>query len=699
MSKTFLEALTSVGKNLKTEIAELEVALNDKVDNSTIESTVSNAITNNATINKLDNNFKKVFTNLTTNGDLRGWTQMGNDSCALSFSSNIATITLNTNDTMMFALKNTTEVAIDTTHLYYVSAFVNVENADNCRSVYLSIDGNTASAQNKTGEVLSPNAGVWYHLSGIVQPKPSVAGNVRLRVCFMRDSLSDTYNTEKMQIKQLRIIDLTYTYGVGNEPPKEFMDRLINGEEILTDTIITASLGTLESSYLYSSEISKNSQVGYVNVKEKYQLDNTGVLDVSDKIDEIFENEPEYTTLYFPDGKYLVSRGFVIPKSFTIIGEMGSDIEWCGTRFVIADGTSNITLFSDIEGNWDRINYKNFAILSTSFTYSQNTSIVSQNGDVKDKYSYSIVNENVNGIKMCFGGSYADNVRFYGLSGTALNTYVFNYVTNCYAERCYKPFVIKTDNSVLNLRTQWCYQGYEITGTANSVNNIRCDGIATYGLIVRKDGNSIENVCFDQVNWAGVYITGASSVRVTGNLGRCAQYYADFERSNVPIEDSYKAAHIYIENSQFVQFDCLSGYAQIIDTSTPDAKAPVYKIVSAGTCNNIDARFTGNSKTTYSNGLDVHSALDSEIIEELLCVMSGTFSGYISFNGKQIKIKRGTSDNLSYVSCDNVYCYNTTDITTLTPKYVGQLITYNNALYIGVSLTTGGWLNLTSLKN
>ncbi len=106
----------------------------------------------------------------------------------------------------------------------YVKYNARVTNAV-CSKFRIEVDGASGGAdQNK--EFATPTENVWYGLSNVFTQPADVSGAIMVKIAhFYADK--DTANGKVMEVKKAIAIDLTSTFGVGNEPTADEMDSVL----------------------------------------------------------------------------------------------------------------------------------------------------------------------------------------------------------------------------------------------------------------------------------------------------------------------------------------------------------------------------------------------------------------------------------------------------------------------------------------
>ena len=275
----------------------------------------------------------------------------------------------------------------------------------------------------------------------------------------------------------------------------------------------------------------KENSVKWINVVE-LGIDNTGLSDISDKLQEIINNVPDYSTLYFPSGKYLFNKGVTDDKRLTFKGDSYfiTDIPRlkAGHTEFITKGKSNITILNFTDGQHvvKGISFYSDS-LSTTETQSEPTS-----KNPKFHWQTSKTFDNVNAIKDLTNivGSYYENIYISGFSGVGIEMGYYSTLNNAMIFSCGLGLKSGIDSIVTNSKMWGCSDSaYIKVGT--SLNNIRAEEVEKVG--IKTEGSTkFNNVTIDQCGYCGLYIIdGAKEITFNGKITRCSQYYfnTDFE--------------------------------------------------------------------------------------------------------------------------------------------------------------------------
>src|SRR5690606_11362483 len=105
----------------------------------------------------------------------------------------------------------------------FVRLRARVTNSD-CLSITPSIRGRSGGIH-VIGIQNNPVSGQWYTLSGIAVVDTTFVGDLFLRINSSYPDGATSLN-KTTEIQEVLIIDLTATFGVGNEPTKEECDKI-----------------------------------------------------------------------------------------------------------------------------------------------------------------------------------------------------------------------------------------------------------------------------------------------------------------------------------------------------------------------------------------------------------------------------------------------------------------------------------------
>jgi len=157
------------------------------------------------------------ITNLVSNGDFSdGTTGWGGSTSTLSAENNILSDTCNGE---FYAGAAYQSKSLDSTHKYFLRAKARVTNAV---ALSLRITMQTF-ATNIVVEQENPSENEWYTLYGVHTPDES-ANSVKV---YQGYADSATANGKVMEVQEVLAIDLTETFGAGNEPTADEIETLI----------------------------------------------------------------------------------------------------------------------------------------------------------------------------------------------------------------------------------------------------------------------------------------------------------------------------------------------------------------------------------------------------------------------------------------------------------------------------------------
>lgn len=122
-----------------------------------------------------------------------------------------------------------------------------------CTKIRIEVDGASGGAdQNK--EFATPTENVWYGLSNVFTQPADVSGAIMVKIAhFYADK--DTANGKVMEVKKAIAIDLTSTFGAGNEPTVAEMDMVLacfddswfNGTRNISKALLVLALNKLRA--------------------------------------------------------------------------------------------------------------------------------------------------------------------------------------------------------------------------------------------------------------------------------------------------------------------------------------------------------------------------------------------------------------------------------------------------------------------
>lgn len=436
---------------------------------------------------------------------------------------------------------------------------------------------------------------------------------------------------------------------------------------IKNDDLLTRE--SFDDSIIREIEILNKSKTNYINVVE-HGIDNTGVEEISNKLQLLLDNAPVGSCLYFPSGVYLFEHGITINKMITLCGDSDTFYEdnlnektQSSTIFKLKDGVSDVTIITT--GDNVRCKIKNIFLKSSSFkcvwakqTYDteKNMWIVNIPDGVKGlRYKEEVREKNVNGIIMNPKSSYyseLSNVYVEGFSGVGIKTGVYNFVNNVSSFNCHIGIEFGIDTQATLCRSQCCGYGFVVSGIATIMNNCRCDEIVYDGLVVKSGFLDCSGYFSDQTGHSAIRISEGYNINIVANINRCCTFFSggDFKST----EDKYKGAFsmINIEGNVSRLNIKISG----VDKCAVDDQS-TYSTINHGIL-------------TISN----NSVLDNIIFDSRVTLSSNTM----------YKKKQEYDEIFNYIYITKGSILGKFNIRTIEDNYYGQLINSktNNNYYI-----------------
>lgn len=194
-----------------------------KYTNSWFDGTVLDLITVNDTYRNVMSGVTPV-TNLIYGGNFTstsGWTPVNS---TLLASANTLTVTGTGTEVYGMTVYNTSlQSAVG--KKIYIRAKVRVTNAT-CTSIILTVGGQSAGA-NQDYTIANPVINQWYTISSVMTQPSDVLGTVQLKLYHTYLSMVAATGMV-MEVQYVSAIDLTATFGVGNEPSASAMDYLLS---------------------------------------------------------------------------------------------------------------------------------------------------------------------------------------------------------------------------------------------------------------------------------------------------------------------------------------------------------------------------------------------------------------------------------------------------------------------------------------
>ena len=164
--------------------------------------------------------------NLVTNSIFATTANWNNYYASLSAASNTLTAIGNVTPRTSFTTYQDTTTPIVLNKKCYISARVRT-TSNGVSSIYIVGRGSTSGiiGQRTVVTTSNPTKDIWYSVSGVITLNDAgTTGNLEVLIHL---GSSDT-NTLVMEVQQVMAIDLTATFGAGNEPTKAQMDTIMS---------------------------------------------------------------------------------------------------------------------------------------------------------------------------------------------------------------------------------------------------------------------------------------------------------------------------------------------------------------------------------------------------------------------------------------------------------------------------------------
>lgn len=167
----------------------------------------------------LNGNFSKETTNWqTTSGNL-----------SIATSNNTLIITAKGSSNLANGISQDTNTPIDVSHKYYTSMRVTIRDAE-CTGIHLTYDGSVDGVNKIVNSIPNPIKDKEYRFDAIDTPSGNALGNFKFIFNYWYTNAANA--TGKIaEIKDVIVIDLTSTFGVGNEPTIEEMRSTLSKYE------------------------------------------------------------------------------------------------------------------------------------------------------------------------------------------------------------------------------------------------------------------------------------------------------------------------------------------------------------------------------------------------------------------------------------------------------------------------------------
>lgn len=335
--------------------------------------------------------------------------------------------------------------------------------------------------------------------------------------------------------------------------------------------------------------------ITWINVVQKYGIDNTGSRDVGIELQNIIDNVPQYTTLYFPKGRYLFNTGIIINKILTLKGDISSGGAVPRTGFGSTEfraiGKSDISI----------ITISSPAIIKDINFYSD--SVVQQyNDDIPTvdnlhlHYFLEKIYENVNAIIVDESNNSArsmlENIYCTGFSGIGITIPYYSTGTKLLSQSCDIGIKMRADSFLLDSKVWGSGEIGVDLQTGASISNVRVEECSKYGIYISGVGaNKIYNITIDQCGYNGIYANSLRSTIINGKITRTCQYYfpLTFEEYNnlaTKIDGCFSAIYVAGYCSE-LNIDIISNYTSTWNDSLTDTDEKYVLAVK------------GNIKTSY----------------------------------------------------------------------------------------------------
>lgn len=318
--------------------------------------------------------------------------------------------------------------------------------------------------------------------------------------------------------------------------------------------------------------------ITWINVVQKYGIDNTGSRDVGIELQRIIDSVPQYSTLYFPKGKYLFNTGIVINKILTLKGDISSvgsiPRNGFGSTEFRAIGKSDISIITISSP----VIIKDINFYSDSVVQQYNDDIPTAD-NLHLHYFLEKTYENVNAITVDesykSARSILENIYCTGFSGIGITIPYYSTGTKLLSQSCDIGIQIGID-SFLSDSKVWGSgeKGIDIQ-TGASISNARVEECSKYGIYISGSGHiKIYNVIIDQCGYNGIYANSLASTIINGKITRTCQYYfpLTFEEYNnlaTKIDGCFSAIYLAGYGSK-LNIDIISDYTSTWNDSLID---------------------------------------------------------------------------------------------------------------------------------
>lgn len=440
------------------------------------------------------------------------------------------------------------------------------------------------------------------------------------------------------------------------------------GEYVISDTSKNSIISTATANGVYATlQCGNRINMLQVGVARNGQDQSARVQYIIDELSAIGIFGATKFELFFPYGEYTFNSGIKLTGRHDMCGEMvtygDKDFQINGTKFYFDCPADTILI--DASDNY-RCTISNLYICSTGVVITEDRSKIST-GDADGGVDVFTVTRNATGQTGILLQNYGSTLIDVVVRGVewGVRAQTFNTLTRVYCWECDNAFSINSDCVCSELRAYDVGTFITISGANNILNNLRCDSVVTFGMLIVGGANTITNLNMDYVQWMAVHIRGGDDNYISGTIARCGTLYnncteySDTNTSGTIVGDeAAKTCYVFLENAaNNNRLDISCTPRNPLDKET-EYKTPSRAIVSKGGNFHNDINLYGDR-----GGDELpQSVLDIVRLRKLYNPLNSNDIAYLRYKGRNYILSQVTHD----YDADKVYV---NPMTTLSGYY------------------------------
>ena len=285
--------------------------------------------------------------------------------------------------------------------------------------------------------------------------------------------------------------------------------------------------------------------------------------------------------LYFPNGIYLITKGFEIDFNLHIQGESvfesplyrSYDANRPGAATIIKfkDKYNNITMFKRIE---KELYFSNILLDGNDGIARNNFEAPFTEKDMFIEFTTS----NCNGVDLSQGGfgKGSENLYVTGFSGFGLKGSLWNRHNNFTANLCGIGFINGGDDVLNNSIITHCKNGIHLENNHAQLRGFRVEWCEEYGINCINGHSALIEGFIDRCGYNGIKCNEHWNMQINVHINRCGVVYRGFTDDQITSsEEKEKSKNFFgfgMRNSKVKIFDTK---ARVIDSDDNAMKAPV----------------------------------------------------------------------------------------------------------------------------